>query len=346
MRRKCSATSLLVVASFVLLLCAGSASAQPAKPIIWKLVDYDSQAGNTAYGENLFDWWAKEVNKRTGGRMQVQVFHSEMLVKTPDFLTALDTGLADIAHVPIPAFPGRFPITEFLTDTPICYGDARLIGAVLAKLLEKGLLKEYEPYTNAGNIFAGAMCIFTTKKKISKLEDLKGLKLRTRGTPSSRLTENLGATPVSLGNADIYTGLERGTIDGIITSMTYVEYAKLYEVMRFFLDQGLTGGIRIMLAGNRQWNSLPPDIQKIILQLGQEISTRYTEGSAIEAQKGRKVFTDKGGTIYKLDPAEWARMKKVMDSTVESLSGGLAAKGVPWAKVKETIDAVKAGYKE
>jgi len=318
---------------------------EPTKVMTLRLADYDSAVANVVYNENLFQWWAKEVNKRTGGRINVQVFHSETLAKSPDFLNALDTGICDVAHVAIPGFPGRFPISEFLIDTPVCFGDPKLIARILDKLVAGSLMKEFDAYVPTSYLFAGSMCLFTTKKKVSKLEDLKGLKIRVRGTPSSRLVEGLGATPVTIGSADLYTALERGTIDGIITSITYVEYTKLYEVTRYFIDHGFTGGLRLLAMSRNRFNSLPLDIQKILMQLGQETGTRYLEGSVIEGEKGRKAFKEHGGAIYKLDPAEWARFMKVMDSVVDGLAGGLAAKGVPWPKVKETIDAAKASFK-
>ncbi|MBI5443556.1 MAG: TRAP transporter substrate-binding protein DctP [Deltaproteobacteria bacterium] len=335
----------LALTTLALFFCCNTSLAESSKPITWKLLDYDSPVANTVYNENLFQWWAKEVNKRTSGRIQVQVFHSEMLAKTGDFLTALDTGIADVAHVPIPAYPGRFPVTEFLTDTPVCYGDARLIAAVIKNLTAAGLMKEYEGPKPVSHLYAGTMCLFTTKKKISKLEDLKGLKIRARGASSSRLVESLGATPVTIGNADLYTALERGTTDGLVTSLTYVEYAKLYEVTKYFVDHGLTGGVRFLMVGKRQWSNLSPDLQQILLQLGEETSARYARGSVLEAEKGRQAFKNSGGTIYKLDPEEWGRFRKVMDSVVEALSGGLQAKGVRWAEVKEIIDSTKRSYK-
>ena len=74
----------------------------------------------------------------------------------------------------------------------------------------------------------GPQIISTVKKPVKTLEDLKGLKIRATGRPADIL-KAVGGTPVGVEMADMYDGLQRGVVDGVLSSM---EVQKGWKVER------------------------------------------------------------------------------------------------------------------
>jgi TRAP-type C4-dicarboxylate transport system substrate-binding protein len=94
--------------------------------------------------------------------------------------------------------------------------------------------------------------IANTKKDVMMPDDLHGLKLRANGPLSAQLFKTHGATPTAMGSAEIYTALQRGTIDGAISGMSSIVSRKWYEVAKHVT--ALKSGITLYpIYGNLQW---------------------------------------------------------------------------------------------
>jgi TRAP-type C4-dicarboxylate transport system substrate-binding protein len=107
--------------------------------------------------------------------------------------------------------------------------------------------------------FSGQMLF--CRKPIASLADLKGLKVRTNGPSSADLVKALGGQPVSLAFGEVYTALERGTVDCGITGAGSGNGVKWPEVTTHLYTLSLswsTSGYFVNLAW---WNKLDPAIR-------------------------------------------------------------------------------------
>lgn len=327
--------------------CAPEQPAPTPKPpevIKLKLSTYLPPMPNAVLGMDPYEWWATELERRTEGRVEVELFYAESLHKIADSLDALDGGITDIATFPGPSLTGRFPISELCADTPLLGGNQKLEREVLDKLLCAGLLEEYDGYKSLAWITIDPMKLYTTGKKVTKLEDLKGMKIRARGVNSTKIVEALGATPVAIETPELYMSLERGVIDGITTHFWFVDIVKLYEVLDYYVDHSLYGGLVNMLMTESRWNSLPADIQVIMLQVSDEFETAIIDNAKLSIESAKKHAVEQGGEIYTLDPDEWARWQALIEPIVEEVVAELEAKGLPGRKVLEIAEQAKWGY--
>lgn len=278
------------------------------------------------------DWWAAELQKRTNGALKVTVFHAQTLGKVRDSLDMLDSGTADVVMLPAPAFPGRFPVSELVADTPLLRGNIRMANEVMDQLLMDGLLKEFNKYKVICWFNIDTMMLFTTKK-VTTLEELKGLKIRARGRASTEIVERLGASPVALEVGELYTSLERGIVDGVTTSITAFSMMKLFEVCKYLVDEPLYGGLVPILMSKRSWNKLPSDIQLIIEQVNKELAYTFFNFTWKEMKKGYEIASQGGREITKLNPKEQDRWQKTIRPVTDAALARINKKGLPGEKI-------------
>jgi TRAP-type C4-dicarboxylate transport system substrate-binding protein len=278
------------------------------------------------------DWWAAEVQKRTKGTVKVVVFHGETLGKVRNSLDMLESGSADVAMFPAPAFPGRFPVSELLADTPLLRGNIRIANEALDQLLMDGLLEEYNKYKVLCWFNLDPMMLFTTKK-VTKMEDLKGLKIRARGRASTEIVERLGASPVASEVGELYTSLERGIVDGVTTCITAFSMMKLFEVCKYVVDEPLYGGLVPILMSKRSWDKLPCDNKLIIEQVSKDLSYVFFNITWDEMKNGYKTASQGGREITKLAPNEAERWQKTISPVTDSTLAKVNEKGLPGEKI-------------
>jgi TRAP-type C4-dicarboxylate transport system substrate-binding protein len=147
------------------------------------------------------------------------------------------------------------------------------------------------------------------KKAIKTLEDFKGKRVRGYGEISTEMIKNLGGAPVFLSVGEVYIALQRGTMDGVLTSLGTAYERKFYEVVKHCLlfKNGELNVPPPVLINLKKFSGLPPEMQKILDEAGKE-----TQGWAFaQCQKGMEEFLvgmkEKGMDIYYLSDQEKKR---------------------------------------
>lgn len=273
------------------------------------------------------EWWCNQLNELSGGRVEAKFYPSETLCKSADSLKALDAGIAHVTRFGLSSMPGRFPITDFITGSPILKGNMRLNMEVLDKLLWDGMLKEYQGYVLLAWHPSSPIRLFTNKK-IVKMEDLKNLKIRVVGETANKMVSVLGASPTAIDSPNLYMSLERGLIDGLGTSLSFYQKMKLNEVTTYCIDHTIYGGVMPILMKEEFWNSLPGDIKAIILQLNKRLQYYSLLVEEYGDYNGYQVASTGKNQVYKLDPDEWLRWQSLFDSIIEEQAAKIDSQGL------------------
>lgn len=285
-------------------------SAQQApKAIVLKCASMTPRDMPVALG---FEVWGKEVEKRTNGRVKCEFYWSQALVKAGDELRATGAGIADVA-IETPSYhPSETPFVTigelgFVTRSP----DA-VARALTDLLTEFPAFKEQYNKHNAKvvSFVPFPPNIFGSTKPIKTLEDLKGKKIRALGL-LNEVFSKLGATPVAIPAPEIYEALSRGVIEGYTGfPLNAVKGFKLQEVAKYYIDFGYGNYLVQEIIFNKdKFNSLPPDIQKIIEGVNKETIDIYMNVYAKEEQRYVTPLKEAGCTFYTLPAAEAARWK-------------------------------------
>jgi TRAP-type C4-dicarboxylate transport system substrate-binding protein len=135
------------------------------------------------------------------------------------------------------------------------------------------------------------------------VDDWKGKKIRVYGADSSNVTRLLGGSPVNIAFGEVYSALEKKTVDGAMTSATNAEPMKFFEVAKFLDYWYLAGAAQEWLVVNgKAWDALPKDLQQVVLDAVKETNLEEKEwaDAAAADEKTRKRLPELGMTI--VDP--------------------------------------------
>ena len=305
---------LLALALFLVtaMIVAPAPAAAQQKPIVLKLSSFLPEAGT----EGLMGrWWGGEVEKRTNGRVKVQYYFAEALVKTMDSLPALSTGIADVQFLAA----GYFPSQLALSGGPDLIYQTRS-NWVMAKAYNE-MAETFPPYQKMfkeNNILCmsqwpASEVVMISAKPIRTLADLQGKKIRAMGLMNNAM-KILGATPVAMPLPEVYEALERGTID-TVTGLPYhlVVSFKMHEAAKYLINPGIgcfaSGGYFMNL---NTWNKLPDDIKEIIKKINAEFPDVGAEKSNEVLKKTTDTLLKAKVEIYSLPPDEVAKWKALL----------------------------------
>ena len=293
-----------------------------------------------------FENYAKEVEKRTNGRIKVTMFHANTLAPGPQIFDAVTKGIADIGYASISYTQGRFPLTE-VVGLPLGYKSGLIGTRMMNEYLMKFKPKEFDPVKVMWLQVHGPGVLHTTKKPVSKLEDLQGMKIRSTGT-SSRVAAALGASPVGMPMSEAYDALSRGIVEGILAPFEALKSWKLGEVTAYTTEEwGAAYADTLYIVMNKEkWNSIPADLKPVMEKLNAEWLERDGKGWDDSDVEGRDFMLKRGNKIVTLSKQENERWAAKVEPLLAEYLKNTKAKGLPGDEVlKFCQDYLKAHQK-
>lgn len=296
--------------------------------------------GHTAHG-TVFRW-IDAVKKATNGRVQVNFYEGGTIGKQTELYDLTLNGVVEAAYMAEFWAGGRFPITEGINSLPFSYKTLNDLAAVDDALFQQGLMKEMEPFKVLYHAPIAQMTLFT-KKKITTMDDLKGLKIRATGNNAIAMGM-LGATAVVIPGDEEYMALERGILDGNLTGVDNIISRKEYEVISYGCTTPLAMGGFVFIMNKNYWNKLPADIQAAIENANKSEggpNGAHVAGMNKIAEAAWKQLEGKI-TIYSLSADEIAKWRTKVASIEGDWIKNMEAKGLPGQKAVDAMKAVMA----
>lgn len=293
----------------------------------------------------LAESWSKQVEKRTEGRVKVQYFAGQTLTKAKQTYDSVVDGIADVGLSVLAYTQGRFPVMSAI-DLPFGYPSGVVATAVANDLYNALKPKEF---TNTQVMYFhahGPGFIHTRDKAVRKLEDTKGLKIRSTGM-SADVVKALGGTPVPMPMPDAYQSLQKGVVDGSAYPMETNKGWKMGEVVDYatiaYLAAYTTNFFVVM--NKNKWDSIDPKDQKIIEEINQEWANKTGEAWDSSDAEGLEFFlSQKGNELIKLDDQEAARWGDAVAPLIAEYAKKISGQGVDGQKVVDTIKASLKKY--
>lgn len=212
--------------------------------------------------------WKKELEKRTNGKVKINLFHGGTLLEANNMYDGVKDGVADIGLSSTTYEPGKFPLLA-ISDMPSNYKNAKAASKTVYELVKKyppEAFKDQKIIT----VFATEPAYIQSKDKIASLKDLKGKQLRIAGA-TTNIMEKLGAAPVGMSQAEVPEALQTGVIKGYVSSREILKDLKLAESAKYVTDYPLTLYTFVAVMNKDKWDSLPKDVQKVIDELSEEM---------------------------------------------------------------------------
>jgi TRAP-type transport system periplasmic protein len=280
--------------------------------------------------------WCKEVEKRTDGRVKITYYPGGSLVGPNQMYDGVVKGITDIGFGVLGYTPGRFPLSEVFA-LPLGFKSALQAARGSNAYLQKFKPKEFDEVKVMYLHHCGPGQ-FHSKKPITKLEELKGVRFKGSGY-TLRVVEALGGTPTDIAIAELYDALKRGIADGAFLPMETLKGFKLAEVCpyTYSVSAGNDAPPFFVAMNKATWNSLPNDIQQIIDKVNEEFIVR--QGKAWDEMdiEGVDFATKAGHKFVKSTPEENKRARAMLEVVSENYLKNTKSKGLPGAEVLKFV---------
>jgi TRAP-type C4-dicarboxylate transport system substrate-binding protein len=288
--------------------------------------------------------WAKEVEKRTNGKVKIQTFPGGTLLPAKSIFDGVVAGTADIGNFAMSYQPGRFPVSAAV-DLPIGFASAKVAGLVLFDLVEKYKPKEYEKVKMI-TLFTCPPADIMTKTPVKTLADLKGMELRASGTGAAVL-KRLGAIPVGMPQSEAPEAIQKGVVKGNVSSMEILKDFNFAAYLPYATEANLFVVSFAVVMNKDKWNSLPADVKKVIDDLAREQSIwtgTYVDDHVKESLEwSKKKYNHQ---LFKFSNADTAEMNKLLKPMIEEYISQVTAQGLPGAQIVKDVEALKAKYEK
>ena len=286
--------------------------------------------------------WKAEVEKRTNGQVAIKTYPGGTLLGAKEMMDGVIAGQADIGNLCMAYQPGRFVLTN-LTSLPVGIADARTGSLVLLDIYQKYTPKEFEAVKVLA-MFTTAPSNIMSKVPVRSLSDLKGLELRASGVPAQCLAA-WGATPVGMPKSEYPEALQKGVIKGELSSLESLKDFKFAEILPYATITNTVVYPFAVVMNMDKWNSLPPDVQKIMDDLIREQS-EWTGNYMDDHVKESVAWSQQNHNLelITLDPAEKAKWDALIAPIKAKGIAEASAAGIPAEAVVADIQKLIQQY--
>ncbi len=213
---------------------------------------------------------ATELTKRTNGRVKVTMYHGGTMGDSKEMIDLVGEGAIEIGNFSGAYNFSRMPLQAFF-GIPMLMKDATMAGKLMraAAKTQTELQEDWKKNNlHAFNLRGLPPYRLISTKPIKKLEDLKGLRVRTFGKTSPKVFKGLGAVPVNMTVGEAYEGLQRGSVDAVFLPWAGMYAYKLHEVAKYVSDINFGADSCYLTYVNLDvWNSWPQNLKDLFNQI-------------------------------------------------------------------------------
>jgi TRAP-type C4-dicarboxylate transport system substrate-binding protein len=282
--------------------------------------------------------FCEAVKELSGGKMVIEERVGGTLITDTETLDAIMNGTVDFVHSMGSYITGTIPNIAPLTVYGYYSGDDWLgtfAPAVYDKVSE--IYDEFGIHF-VGSLYQGTMVIVCTEKQIKTPSDLNGLFFRTSGTWVSKVVQAWGATPTTIGLADLTTAFERNTVQGTTTGWNIAVPFALYEVAEYITFTDVCEGFAALLMNGDRWDSLNDDEKAIINEAG-KMFEKSSVDIALELREGyRQTVEDYGTNTYQLTPEEQKQFTDIAAGVYDEIAKECTQPGLDLIEILKELN--------
>lgn len=286
--------------------------------------------------------WADEVETRTNGQVTVETYPGGTLLGAQDMFEGVREGQADIGCSSMAYFPGVFPLTSVM-EVPVGFTSSTVPSLVLWDLYE-----EYQPAAFADfkvlAMFTTAPSNLMTIQPVRSLADLQGMEVRASGG-ASRVLEMLGAVPVSKPMSETPDALQKGLIQGLLSSLEVLKDFNFAETCPYETITNFQVYPFAVVMNRDVWESLPDDVKQVFDDLAREQSLwtgQYMDQHVDEAVAWSQETY--GVEVINLSDEDMAQALATLSPMVDEWKVAAAAAGLDAEAILAKMLELKAKY--
>jgi TRAP-type transport system periplasmic protein len=302
--------------------------------------DFVMKVGTATINETqhqFIKFYKEEVEKTSGGRIEVQIYPASQLGPIPREIEGVQLGNIQGYVGPVDFFVGLDPRFGVFSTPMLFRDEANAAATIHDPAVQKAMfdLAAAKRMVGIATEDLGASD-YGAKNAIMKLADFSGKKLRINGTEMERQKmAKLGATGVGMPLSEVVPALDQGTIDGTISGLSVFVAFKMNDLLKVVTETNDTFIISISVVSKAWLDTLPPDLQKIVIDSGAAVQAKTQQWEVDFTKKLKDDWAAVGGTVHNLSSEDLAQMKTLLDPV-----GGAATKDQP--AVHDMLQMVRA----
>jgi TRAP-type C4-dicarboxylate transport system substrate-binding protein len=266
--------------------------------------------------------YAAALEKDSGGRIKTEIYPNSQLGAIPRQIEGTQFGAIQCAVIPPEFFVGvdeRFEVmaapglVNSMAQGQKVAADPAVKKLMLSLGANKGL--------HGVALFMNAPQAVVSKTPIRHLADFKGKKLRVLASPFQMVPfGKLGTTPVAMTLGDVVPAIQQGAIDGAVGGIVVFTPLHFRDAAQYVTETNQPGIFIILEVSQKWYDSLPPDLQKIVDQDGAKETCTINPAALDLFNKARQAWTEKGGELINLPADEQAKMMHTLSSVGDDVS--------------------------
>ena len=284
-----------------------------------------------------------ELQKRVGDKVKTEIYPASQLGAIPRMVEGVLLGTIESFVTPtsfmVPTDP-RFTIY----DVPGLFTSPEHVVKVIH---DPAYRDHFETmFLDRGIRIIGAIynspTLVLTKKPAPKLEDLKGMKIRTFASPlQMEPMKSVGAIPVPLALTEVIPQLQSGGLDGMLAGMPILTAFKYYDVAKYVTDLNFAQIISINVVNENWFKAQPKDVQDAIRDAGRAAEKQVFAWGVENLKKSNDAWVANKGEILRLAPAEQDAMMVSFQTLGAKIVEATPAVKAEFERLKKLVDAKK-----
>ncbi len=285
------------------------------------------------------DEWAREIEKRTEGRVKITLYPSGTLSKAPQVYEGVVSGISDIGMSCFAYTRGRFPLLEGL-DLPMGYPDGMTASRIATNLAAKYAPEELAD-TKVLYIHAHGPGILASKKPVETIDQIKGLKVRATGL-SAKIVTSLGGVPVAMAQPETYESLQKGVVDATMCPAETLKGWKQGEVISSVTDSSCIGYTTAMFVvmNKGKWDALPADLQQIVTEVSAEWVDKHGQAWDQADEEGWAFVEELGHPVIELSADQQQLWKQAVRPIIDEFIATAEEKNLPGRQLINDIETM------
>lgn len=310
----------LALAAMLAVATAGGVAAEDTHK--WKMATSWGGGPLMELGANAF---AERVEELTEGRIEVQVFPAGTLGKALKVSDTVKNGVAQAGHTWMGYDWGKDKATVVFGGFAGSMDSERMIHW----LYEGGGVELWRQYreeqfgvVSFPLFIRTAEAFLHSRKPVSSIADLQGLKIRTAGA-WLELAGTLGAAPVTMPGGEVYTSLERGAIDATEWGTLYENITPgFHKIAKYVVIPGVHQPVAPfeLVLNKDAFEALSERDQKLVEFAAKTVTLESWLRIGHEDAKALQFFRDAGNEIIELDGETQLEVRRIASEWAEGQS--------------------------
>jgi TRAP-type transport system periplasmic protein len=282
-----------------------------------------SIAQNSHQGIGI-DVFAKEVEKRTQGRIKIQNFYSGSLGGERESIEAVQLGTQELTFTSTGPVPNFVPEARIF-DIPFLFRDKAHARAVLDGPIGQAMLAKFEAKGFKALAWGenGVRHMTNSKRAVNSPDDLKGLKMRTMENPVHIAAyKGFGIVPTPMAFPEVFTALQQGTVDGQENPLSVIMAAKFDQVQKHLSLTGHVYSPCVMLMSKAAFDKLSAADKTAFMESAKEAVKANRARVDEDDAKGAAELKSKGMSVVEnVDKAKFVAVLGPVNAEFEKQFG-------------------------